>query len=396
MIHVQFKHRYKIAALLVLILQLLFATGCWDLLELNKRAIVVGLGFDSSPNEDKILISVQIIDPSNIKTPQTAGGGDGQPYWIATNESTTVFEGMRAMTHVSSRKLFFPHNQIIIFGEDLAKKGIKDYLDLLMRDYEFRETNWIIVSEGKAQDILDTKTRVNNISAFFIRDLITERKFSSQAMAINIKDLARKITSKSTAPIASYIYLENTGQEKRLNLSRTAVFDNNMNMVGTLNNYESRGLLWVLGEVKSGIIVVESPNGKGNYSLEIPKVKSKIIPEFKDGKPTITVRVKESSNLGETSCLEDLTKPEAWELMDSLQNEAIHQEISIALDKAQELKADIFGFGEAFHKKYPRLWNEMEPNWQEIFSSLEVNIIVESKVGNPGVIIKKVFSEKGD
>jgi spore germination protein KC len=396
MIHVQFKHRYKIATLLVLILQLLFATGCWDLLELNKRAIVVGLGFDSSPNEDKILISVQIIDPSNIKTPQTAGGGDGQPYWIATNESTTVFEGMRAMTHVSSRKLFFPHNQIIIFGEDLAKKGIKDYLDLLMRDYEFRETNWIIVSEGKAQDILDTKTRVNNISAFFIRDLITERKFSSQAMAINIKDLARKITSKSTAPIASYIYLENTGQEKRLNLSRTAVFDNNMNMVGTLNNYESRGLLWVLGEVKSGIIVVESPNGKGNYSLEILKVKSKIIPEFKDGKPTITVRVKESSNLGETSCLEDLTKPEAWELMDSLQNEAIHQEISIALDKAQELKADIFGFGEAFHKKYPRLWNEMEPNWQEIFSSLEVNIIVESKVGNPGVIIKKVFSEKGD
>ena len=396
MIHVQFKHRYKIATLLVLILQLLFATGCWDLLELNKRAIVVGLGFDSSPNEDKILISVQIIDPSNIKTPQTAGGGDGQPYWIATNESTTVFEGMRAMTHVSSRKLFFPHNQIIIFGEDLAKKGIKDYLDLLMRDYEFRETNWIIVSEGKAQDILDTKTRVNNISAFFIRDLITGRNFSSQAMAINIKDLARKITSKSTAPTASYIYLENTGQEKRLNLSRTAVFDNNMNMVGTLNNYESRGLLWVLGEVKSGIIVVESPNGKGNYSLEILKVKSKIIPEFKDGKPTITVRVKESSNLGETSCLEDLTKPEAWELMDSLQNEAIHQEISIALDKAQELKADIFGFGEAFHKKYPRLWNEMEPNWQEIFSSLEVNIIVESKVGNPGVIIKKVFSEKGD
>jgi spore germination protein KC len=396
MIHVQFKHRYKIATLLVLILQLLFATGCWDLLELNKRAIVVGLGFDSSPHEDKILISAQIVVPSNVKTPQTAGGGDGQPYWIATNESTTVFEGMRAMTHVSSRKLFFPHNQIIIFGEDLAKKGIKDYLDLLMRDYEFRETNWIIVSEGKAQDILDTKTRVNNISAFFIRDLITERKFSSQAMAINIKDLARKITSKSTAPIASYIYLENTGQEKRLNLSRTAVFDNNMNMVGTLNNYESRGLLWVLGEVKSGIIVVESPNGKGNYSLEILKVKSKIIPEFKDGKPTITVRVKESSNLGETSCLEDLTKPEAWELMDSLQNEAIHQEISIALDKAQELKADIFGFGEAFHKKYPRLWNEMEPNWQEIFSSLEVNIIVESKVGNPGVIIKKVFSEKGD
>jgi spore germination protein KC len=288
--------------------------------------------------------------------------GGGQPFWIATSEGTTVFEAIRLMTSVSSRKLFFPHNQVIIFGEDLAKKGIKDYLDMLMRDYEFRETNWIIISEGKAQDILATKTRVNNISAFFIRDLIDEQRFNSHVAIINIKDLALKIISKSTAPTASYIHLENTGQEKGLNLSQTAVFDHNMKMVGTLNGRESRGLLWVVGKVKSGIIVVKNPNGKGNYSLEILGAKSKIIPEFRDGKPTITVRIKESSNLGETSCLEDLTKPEVWELMESLQNEVIRQEIGIVLEKAQELETDIFGFGEAFHKKHPRLWKEMESN----------------------------------
>jgi spore germination protein KC len=391
-----FKHHYKIATLLILILQLLFTTGCWDRLDLNKRAIVVGLGFDSSPYEDKILVSTQIIDPTNVKTPQTAGGGDGQPFWVATSQGTTVFEAIRAMTEISSRKLFLPHNQIIIFGEDLAKKGIKDYLDMLMRDYEFRETNWIIVSEGKAEDILATKTRINNIAAFFIRDLVTEQRFNSRVAAINIKDLSVKITSKTTAPTTSYIHLENTGQEKKLNLSHTAVFDHNMKMVGTLNDRESRGLLWVLGEVKGGIIVVENPHGKGIYSLEILQAKSKIIPEFRDGKPIITVRIKESSNLGETSCSEDLIKPEVWKSLASLQNEAIRQEIGIALSKAQELEADIFGFGEAFHKKHPRLWKEMEPNWQEIFPSLEVEIIVESIVRKPGLVLSNVYTEKGD
>ena len=35
-------------------------------------------------------------------------------------------------------------------------------------------------------------------------------------------------------------------------------------MVGKLNDDEVRGLLWVLGEVKSGVILVSSPDGQGS------------------------------------------------------------------------------------------------------------------------------------
>ncbi len=387
---------YKIAALFLLILQLLFTTGCWDRVDLNNRAIVVGLGIDSSPYKDKILVSTQIIDPTNVKTPQTAGGGGAESFWIVTSEGRSVFEAIRTTTHVSSRKLFLPHNQVIIFGEDLAQEGLKGHLDMLMRDYEFRETNWILVSEGKAQDILATKTRISSIPAFFIRDLITERIYHSQVAAINIKDLVLRITSKSTAPIASLIHVEDNSGEKVLKLSYTAVFDHDLKMVGRLNDRESRGLLWVLGEVKSGIIVVTNPTGTCNYSLEILAAKRKIVPEFKDGTPTITVRIEASSNLGETSCSEDLDRPEMWKLMASLQNEAIRGEVEAALAKAQELKADVFGFGEAFHQKHPKMWREMESSWQEIFSSLEVDIVVESLVRRPGLILSNVYTEKGD
>ena len=201
--------------------------------------------------------------------------------------------------------------------------------------------------------------------------------------------------SKSTAPIASYIFLEDTDEEQRLNMSGTAVFDRDMKMVGILNKRESRGLLWVLGEVRGGIIVVTDPD-QCTYSLEILEATSKIIPQYKDGKPTITVQIKGSSNLGETSCTEDLNKPEAWQFMESLQNEATCQEVTAALAKAQELKADVFGFGDAFYKKHLRVWRELESNWQEIFPTLEVNIIVESTVKRPGLIISNVYSDKGE
>lgn len=385
-----------IIKLLILVLLLPLISGCWDRRELNKRAIVAGLGLDSSPREGQILVSAQIIDPTQAKTPQTSGGGGGEPAWIITSQGSSLFEALRNMVHICPRKPFFPHNQIIIFGEDLARKGIKDHIDMLSRDYEFRETNWIIISEGKAQDILAAKTRINSISAFYIRNQIDERVSSSKATAVNLVDFSDRIMSKSTVPIASYIRFENQGKEKRLLFSETAVFNQDLKLAGILNDRETRGLLWVLGEVKSGIIVVENPSRKGKYSLEILEASRKIIPEIKDGKPVITVRIQASSNLGETSCAEDLLKPEKWKLIKELQNQAIREEVITALKKAQAMNTDVFGFGEAFHKKYPRQWREMEADWQGIFPALEVKILVESKMKRPGLIISNVFTEKGD
>ncbi|MGS0746340.1 Ger(x)C family spore germination protein [Syntrophomonas erecta subsp. sporosyntropha] len=87
------------------------------------------------------------------------------------------------------------------------------YFDFFMRDYEIRETNWIIVAEGKAADILGTKTKISEISAFYITDLIDERISHSKTIDVNIRDFARMIRSKSPAPTASYIRSEQHNNE---------------------------------------------------------------------------------------------------------------------------------------------------------------------------------------
>ena len=65
-----------------------------------------------------------------------------------------------------------------------------------------------------------------------------------------------------------------------------------------------------------------------------------------------------------------------------------------ALNKAQELNADVFGFGEALHRKYPKQWKELEKDWDEIFPELEVEIVVETQVSRSGISIKPIIPAK--
>lgn len=60
-----------------------------------------------------------------------------------------------------------------------------------------------------------------------------------------------------------------------------------------------------------------------------------------------------------------MTRPETWDSLEKRQAAVIESEVKAALRKAQaELGVDIFGFGEAVHRKYPKEWQELKGRWR--------------------------------
>ncbi|MFZ5753253.1 MAG: Ger(x)C family spore germination protein [Bacillota bacterium] len=386
-----------LSKILVLLLIILIIGGCWNRRELNTLAIVSGLALDKAEEPGKIRITAQIIKPGEMKVPQagggSGGGGDGQkPYWNVSATGDTIFDTIRAITHQSSRKLFFPHNEIVIFSQDVAKEGVQEYLDFLDRDPEPRRLIWILVTKGTASEILETKAELEKVPAISISHLIEARAATSEASAVKMHEFLTRLMSKTTAPVASLIEVSGQGKEKTAILTGTAVFKRDK-LVGYLDKTETRGLLWVINEIKSGIIVVECPGGKGKASLEIIRARSKIIPEIKDNKIHITVKVDEEGNLGSQMCSEDLTSLSAWMNLERKQAAAIRSEVKAALKKAQELNTDIFGFGEAVHRKYPKLWKDIEDHWDDFFPDIEVTVIVNAKLRKSGITTKPAKPE---
>jgi spore germination protein KC len=230
---------------------------------------------------------------------------------------------------------------------------------------------------------------LETLPAVEIDKMMDAQQYNSQSYTIELLDFLKRLKSDTTAPIAPIISIRGEGDDQDIHISGTAVFHKDR-FIGELGGMETRGLMWVTGNVKSGIIVVNCPCDQGKAELEIFQAKSTVTPVLKDGDLSFLIEIKEKGNLGSQTCRENLAPTKKLEALSERQNKAIKTEIEAALKKAQELNADIFGFGEAVYRKYPKQWKSMKDQWSEIFPTLDVEIKVQSEVYGTGNITKPV------
>lgn len=380
--------------IILLMTCLLLLSGCWSRRELNFLAIVEGFGVDQGPGPDKVIVSHQIVKPDVAKAGQGSSGGNGgsgSSVWNLTTRGQTLFDAIRKGALKSSRRLYYGHNKIIVIGEETAKGGVSPYLDLAGRDPELRPGVWIFIARGAtAEEIINAQSLQNPISSNVIDDMAKVSRASSYAAPVKIEEFLLRLNSEPTAVYAPGIIIDKRikkdGQEfVEFKLSGTAVFSDDK-LIGWLNEKETRGMLWILGKITSGIIVVKSPDHK-NIGLEIVKAKSKIKPQIKEGKLSIAVEVEAESNLGDSESRQDLVTPENYAKLIEHQCEAIEGEIRACLEAAQKkFNADLFGFGQAVHQNYPQDWKMIKDDWEEIFPTLAVELKVTSNVNRYGMI----------
>lgn len=370
-------------------------TGCWNRRELSTLAIVQAFGIDRA-EDDQVSISAQILKPSQVKESEKGGTG----VWVVTSTGETVFDAIRNAALKTDRKLFFPHNKVIILSEETAKAGITPLLDFLERDNEQRRLAYVFIAKGKAKDILVGEHEQEKIPGKAIEGLAKTSVITSHLPKRDLKDLLETLSSKTSSSVVPGIEIqkkiENGTSKEVVVLDNTAIFKKDK-LIGWFDHTETRGLLWVLGEIKSGIIVVKSPKEETkNVSLEIIKTSTQLKPEITEGKLTITIEVKEEGNLAEQLSEVDLTKPDTFQELEKRQTTAIKEEIQATLTKAQAWGVDIFKFGEEFHRKYPHEWPELEKNWEEEFPKVEVNLEVDARLSRIGLSTTPVKTEESN
>ncbi|PKM86203.1 MAG: Ger(x)C family spore germination protein [Firmicutes bacterium HGW-Firmicutes-12] len=387
--------------LLMFVFSIIFISGCWSRRELNYLAIVVSFGIDKGKGQEEVIVSHQIIKPAAAKAGgkvNSTSGASPSAVWTLTSSGKTFFDAIRKGAMQSSRRLYYGHNKVIIIGEEAAREGIAPYLDLAGRDPELRPGVWLFIAKGAtAEEIIKAKLDQNPISANVMDNLASVSRASSYSATIHIEEFLRKISSGITAAYASRIEIIKSQSEAEqdtveFRLSGTSVFREDK-LIGWLEEKETRGMLWVLGEIRSGIIVVKSPDNK-SVGLEILRAKSKIAPEIRAGKLVIVVEIKAEANLGDSNSQLDLTTPERIAKLNEQQQEVIEDEIRSCLAIAQqEYRVDLFGFGEAIHRKYPEDWKTLKDKWEEIYPTILVELKIATNINRYGMISEPALKE---
>ena len=379
------RNRKIVVLIIICILLALSLSGCWNRRELNTFSILMGMGIDKAEEAGKVQLTAQIIKAGELKS---EGGSDEEAYLTVQSIGDTVFDALRKFTKETNRKIYLPHSQVLIFGEGIAAEGVQKYVDFYVRDHEPRLREKVLVAKGKAEEVLDVKSQLEKIPAVGISSLLRAQGATSQATEVTIKEFINRLMSKTTAPVAPLIEISGEGEEQTLRISGMAIFKLDK-FVGKLTGSEARGLLWVIDKIKSGIIVVDCPNEEGKMSLEIIRASSKIIPEIQEDKVHIQVKIKEEGHIGDQECPGELTSDDIISI-EEMKASVIRSEVLSAVEIAQDLNTDVFGFGDAVHRKYPKEWKELEKQWDEVFPEIEVEIIVEAKVRRSGILMKSI------
>ncbi len=377
------KSGLKILLIIVLALSL---SGCWNRRELNTLAIVMGIGIDKGQKDGEIELVAQIVDTTSMKSGSNGESSGNSAYLNLTGTGKNPISILRSFTHEVSRKLYVPHNQMIVFGEDLAKDGVRDSLDLFLRDHETRLTVNVFVSRGKAKDIFQVKPELAKIPTADISLRTGAQSATSETVTLTVFDLMTCLSSKTHSAVAPIVEMRENEGEKVAIISGGAVFKDDK-VVGELDKTETRGYLWAVGKVESGIINLNFKNEQIN--LEIVKANSKITPEIKDdGTILFKIKITEAGIISTQTGSENFGEVENVKLIEKAAGESIKKEIEGALKQARDLDSDIFGFGEMIHQKYPKEWKELEDVWDSRFKKLDVDIEAEVKITAAGRLAK--------
>ncbi|SFB14332.1 spore germination protein [Lentibacillus halodurans] len=375
---------------ILLYLSMIFVlSGCWDRVEIEDRGFVVGITIDlaenSGPDENKVAITNQFVVPSGLGGP-SQGGSEKQAFANLTASGKSLFAIEREMATLVSRAPFLPHLQLIAVSSELAQKEnlFSDVMDLFIRDHEMRREVDVVIVDGEAKPILDIRPENEQLPVMHIQSIM-ENSFKNAGVIqpLKIGELHEHLLNNRSYVIPRMIQNGNT-----LNYSGIGVFHGDSNqMVGTLNQEETRGYILITGEQNGGNVKVETDDEP--ITLEIMSINSSMkITDKTKANIGVTVNTEVEALIAETFGSGNMTtKGKMKELegkaeakMERLMNQTIHK-------VQEELNADILGVNRVLNQYHYDFWQEIEKDWdhgRNYFRDASIDVSANVNVQSSG------------
>lgn len=381
-----------VAGLALIPLLAVLLSGCWDNEELHTLYIVTGVALDKAVDPEQMDITVQIAKSQSKETSGPDGSGSqGHSVILLQTTRSTMMEGLMDLNQNSNRHLLRQHNKVLLLGSELAEQGIRNHIDLFMRNRESRMEVLVMVVQGRAEDALYANLEQDTISAMFLSNMIKELSQISQQYMIRMLDFSSRFLEETTAPLAPLIQVSGEEDKQEIRIIGLAVFKEDK-MIGRLNPEEMLGYMWTMGKVKESSMSVNTDLGKAAFQIIHINTKRevKLRP---DGGVQVALDVDARMRISELHGFGQTDVKDLIPYLTEAAKEEIRQRIIDTFEEARELNADIYGFGTSVYRKYPKEWKTMKGRWDEIFPDTQVDVQVEVQIPGTGQIVQSVEME---
>jgi Ger(x)C family germination protein len=377
--------RKKIAALALTLAMPLTLSGCWTSNEVNRLAIVMGIGVDSADAaEDGFRVTLQIAQPGRLK----AAGVSGQDaYFNVYSSGQTMQLRMSEFERMLSREVYTGHTEMAVIGEDAARNGLGQVMEYFFRSPEARISVPMIIARGKASDMLGMAVKLEKLPVTRLAGMISTQlsdTLDTAAERVTLESFMSAVKSRTAATVPLF----GRYGEDSVEILGMAVFDGAA-MVGELDTNQSRTMLALRNKYRGGIEWCELPGG-GMLTYVITGSEAKLRPKYEDGGFSMEVSLNAEFVLSEETRQGEQADLGARLEIERLVSEALTERIADTLSHSRELGADVCGFGDAIYRKYPGESRELLSDWGSAYRYLPVSITVDTVMYSSGATIKSI------
>lgn len=374
----------------MLIFSLLFLEGCWGKKEVEELAFVIGIGIDKGSEEGKYLLTYQIAMPK-----KSGESGAEMEDWTLSVEVGGLPTGKEKVFQILNKSPFIGTSRVIIFGEELARDGISDVIDLFQRVYEYRRTVFLLQAKGKAKDILETKLRTKQLPAISLLGTIQGAKDISSFPVTRIGHYLTLVGQDGRAPLIPVVssvesneagieYKDSKGKEIRI--AGAAVFRDGK-LIGYLTEEETKGFLWLENEV--GTRYVYAAQDDISVVAWVTKSSTKYDLTKIGGKVGIHYKIRPLVTINEIRGVQKQMDIQEWnqfvKTLEPVIAQAIEKECQAALEKERAMKKDFLGIGRHIEQKDIQYWKQVKADWEEMLPDIPVSFDIQVTIENAGL-----------
>ncbi len=382
----------KIKIFLFLVAALLL-TGCGNYRELNDLAITTGIAFDIK--DDQYIVSYMI---ANSNKAETDSKDSETKITVYEGKGNTISSAYMDLNSKNPKIPYIGHLEVVIISEDLAKKGILEALDFLIRNPESRKEFYIVLSKNvEAGTLLKTLAPLESFPSQNIAGIIKSNKDEQSTIVMQkYSAVITNMIDEGVEPIINGIELDGNKEEGQMQESLEKATPSATIKIDTIGIFKKDKLLgWSTHDETVGINIIN--NRAGFVLLEtkcddkymtstLKDIKTKPIITFENNIPKIKLKIKADGAILEMQCKRNLEETKIMKELENEFNEKLKSIIDETIYMAQKkYKSDIFGFGNYIYKNNLKKWNIIKDKWNnEIFPEIKIDTEIKINLNNKG------------
>lgn len=379
----------KLWLVLGIVVAFFFFLNDFDLVDIQKTAIILAAGIDRKQDAEGYTLTAQIAVPKGV---DRTTGGTSSVNFIA--EGQTIADCVSDIYCKTGWVPKFVFCNLIVLGEDTVKENVFDALDFFLRNEYMSDGCYVAMSEGSAEDLLTSTSAIADTTSQAIAKLFSDANVKSgKAMKMSLREFAIGYHGVTKSGYMPYIrqHKQEGGEsgggsqqggggstqqeeEKIYCAERTALFYEGK-QVGLLNPEETFAFSLLEGNIFNGYLLAEE-NGKpvtltvlndsGGVSLDTkgtPKVKVEV---------ALTVRL---FNRAIPAEMEDVARNEVSDELKENAEKYVEEMAQKVFEISRESGCDLFKLNQALYRSSKNKYEEWKDTLlSAVPATYEINV----------------------